>query len=87
MLQNDFDVIQALDIESMIPSVLAVILKRKKLIYDMRDPIAIDMRAPSHILNLYGTIRGHLLDNTIYAIDWILMAFADKFIYSDFSLQ
>lgn len=86
MLQNDFDVIQALDIESMIPSVLAVILKRKKLIYDMRDPIAIDMRAPSHILNLYGTIRGHLLDNTIYAIDWILMAFADKFILPNIKL-
>ena len=86
MLQNDFDVIQALDIESMIPSVFAVILKRKKLIYDMRDPIAIDMRAPSHILNLYGTIWGRILDKTIYVVDWILMAFTDKYILPNIKL-
>jgi glycosyltransferase involved in cell wall biosynthesis len=80
MMKYDYDVIQALDIESMIPSVVASIIRRKLLIYDIRDPIALDIKSPSNLLKVNGTFIGNLLDKCIYIIDWLLMSMSSGYI-------
>jgi len=80
MMQYDYDVIQALDIESMLPAAFASLIRRKKLIYDIRDPIAMDMKSPSHLLNINGSIIGNILDKCIYGVDWLLMSFSSGYI-------
>jgi glycosyltransferase involved in cell wall biosynthesis len=65
--------IQALDIESMIPAVLMALMFRKKVIYDIRDPAAIDMRSLSHVFKLNGSVIGKVLDSLLYTLDWFLI--------------
>jgi glycosyltransferase involved in cell wall biosynthesis len=65
--------IQALDIESMLPAVLMAIIFRKKVIYDIRDPAAIDMRSLSYVFKLNGSVIGKMLDRLLYTLDWFLI--------------
>ena len=66
--------IQALDIESMLPAVLVGLLYGKKVIYDIRDPVAIDMRSLSHVFKLKGSYIGKIMDRLLYFADWLLIA-------------
>ncbi len=68
LLFGKHDVIQVCDIMSGVPAAVVVLITRKKLIYDIRDPFALCYQFSK------------IIKGIAYSVDWCVMAISDCFV-------